>query len=312
MAFSLGLPEDGRTRTMANSSARTPTMQEIGVAQDTDASLRRQEAKDYFYTVGNRWHFFGTAIANILALTSPFVLVFKPDLGPLLGAVAGAWLFAARLLFEPNKERYQLKGAIAQELFDCHVLGLTWNGALVGKLSDEEVRHASKKFKSPEAVERHKGWYPTDTQVAWPRSVIICQRSNAVWARRQHHAYATFLAVVAVIWGVIGIVISIVDGASLSQYLTTIALPSLPALLDAAELSKRQRWAASRREQLEQKTNLLLEDPTASHADVRELQDQIFELRRDAPPVAAWFYRILAKGYEVDMRFAASEKAGED
>jgi hypothetical protein len=287
-------------------------MRDIGVAQNTDIGLRLLEAKDHFYTVGNRWHFFGTAIANILALASPFVLVFKPDLGPLLGAIAGAWLFAARLLFEPNKERYQLKGAVAQELFDCHVLGLTWNDALVSELSDEEVRHASKKFKSIESVERHKGWYPTDKQAAWPRSVIICQRSNAVWARRQHHAYATFLAVVAVVWGIIGIAISIVDGASLSQYLTTIALPSLPALLDAAELSKRQIRAALRREQIEQKTNSFLEQPAASHADVRELQDQIFELRRDAPPVAASFYRILARSYEVDMRFAASEKAGKD
>jgi SMODS-associating 4TM effector domain len=285
-------------------------MHDIGISQDADTSLRRQEAKDHFYTVGNRWHFSGATVATVLALASPLVLIFKPDLGPLLGAVAGVWIFFARLVFEPLRQQFQFKGAVAQELFDCDVLGLNWNDALVSQLSEEEIRNASKSFKSAESARRHKGWYPTDTQVKWPQSVIICQRSNAVWGRRQHHAYGTFLVILAAGWAIIGIIIAMVDKSSLTQYLTTIALPSLPALLDATELSKRQMQASSRRRRLEDKTNALFDNVMATHGDLRELQDQIFELRRDAPSVANWFYKVLARGYEVDMRFAAAEKAG--
>lgn len=62
--------------------------------------------------MGNRWHFAGTVIALVLALGSPFVLVYKPTLGPTLGAAAGIWIFLARILFEPIKERYQTRAPL--------------------------------------------------------------------------------------------------------------------------------------------------------------------------------------------------------
>src|SRR5215831_11562593 len=108
-----------------------PSMREIGGLQDDEYSLRRQAAKAHFYTVANRWHFFGAVIAGLLALASPIVLLYKPGLGPLLGALAGIWIFIARILFEPFRQSYQAKGAAAQESFDCHVLGVGWNYSLV-------------------------------------------------------------------------------------------------------------------------------------------------------------------------------------
>lgn len=285
-------------------------MHDIGTAQDTDRNLRRQEAKDHFYRVANRWHFWGSALAVVLALASPLVLIYEPDWGPLLGAVAGAWIFSSRLIFEPFKQSYQLKGATTQELFDCDVLGLSWNDALVRQTPDEEIRAASKGFKEPKSKAKHSGWYPTQTDIPWPKSVITCQRSNAVWGRRQHQAYGRLLMVTAFLWGLLGVIVSLVHGATLAAYLTTIALPSLPAVLDAVELSKKHFQAANRRLHLEDETNSMVSDTAASHEALRELQDQVFDLRRDAPPVPGWFYRILKPGYEQDMRYAAD--AGDD
>ena len=173
-------------------SASTPSLNEIGVAQDQERNLRRQMAKARFYTTANRWHMLGSALALVLALASPFVLLYKPNLGPLLGAVAGVWIFASRLLFEPVKKGCQTKGAAAQELFDCDVLGLPWNDSLARQLSEEEIRKASKAFRTPKRIEKHKRWYPAQVDQPWPQSVITCQRSNAVWARRQHRAYGIF------------------------------------------------------------------------------------------------------------------------
>ncbi len=297
---------------MTQFSSAAPSMYEIGVAQDNDRNLRRQEAKDRFYKIGNRWHFWGASAAIVLALASPLALVYEPGWGPLLGAIAGVWIFISRLLFEPLKQGYQLKGASAQEMFDCDVLGLTWNDALIRQPSEEEIRSASKGFKDPKSTKKHCGWYPTDVDIAWPRSVITCQRSNAVWGRRQHHAYGRLLMVTAFIWAIFGVIIALMHQATLAGYLTTIALPSLPAVLDAIDLSKKHFLASSRRQHLEDETNAMFDKNDSSHEALREIQDQVFELRRDAPPVAGWFYRILSKTYEEDMRYGAEERAGRD
>lgn len=292
---------------MATFTAKTPSLSDIGASQDLHRNLRRQEAKDHFYKAGNRWHFWGSAVAIVLALVSPLVLVFEPTWGPTLGAAAGAWIFLSRLLFEPLKQGYQEKGAAAQELFDCDVLGLPWNDALVKQPAAEEIRSASKGFNEPKSVEKHSGWYPTDADTPWPQSVIVCQRSNAVWARRQHHAYARLLILSAFVWLAFGILLSALRGATLVAYLTTIALPSLPAALDAIDAGKKHFAASNRRQDIEDKANALCDSDNVTHADLRELQDQIFALRRDAPPVAEWFYKLHKRTYETDMRYAASE-----
>lgn len=282
-------------------------MSEIGTAQDLDVNLRRKLASGCYYKRAKRLHFAGWALAVAFALASPVVLLLKPDLGPILGALAGAWVFLSRFLLEPTKQGLQLTGARAQEQFDCEVLALPWNDTLAHQLSEEEIRKASGSMKGADKAKR---WYPTDQELPWPHSVLVCQRSNAVWARRQHQAFGWTLAVAAVTWALIGIAIAIAYTASLAQYLTTIALPSLPALLDASEMSRRHREAADRRQALEDQANALLASNAPDEQALREVQDQLFTLRRDEPLVPEWFYKILKADYEEDMRYAA-ERATE-
>jgi hypothetical protein len=280
-----------------------PSMAEIGVRQARDVNVRRQITARHFYKVAKIVHFGGLSLAIVLALVSPVVLLYEPDLGPTLGAIAALWIFVARLVLEPIRQAYQLKGATAQELFDCNVLGIGWNDALARRLADEEIRQASKSLRNAD-----RRWYPADEAVPWPTSVLVCQRSNAVWARRQHVAYGWLLGGAAVIWVVLGIIIAVLHKASLGEYLTTVALPSLPAVLDAAEMSRGHRHAAGRRQELEDRADAALRSGAASQ-DLREIQDQLFELRKDAPLVPQWFYNLIKPTYEEGMRYAAERFA---
>jgi hypothetical protein len=285
-----------------------PAMSQIGKAQNEEPNLRRYLAADNFYGIAKWLHFGGLSLTVSLALISPLVLLFWPDAGAVLGAIAGAWLFASRLLLEPFKRQQQLKGATAQEMFDCGIFNLDWNETLVRPLSEEEVRGASGAMKDADRV---RDWYPTSEEMSWPKSVLVCQRSNAVWARRQHRAYSRVLLVAAGAWAIIGVIVALADGASLADYLVTIALPSLPALLDATEFARAHSSDADKRQLLEDKLNDLLGDGSASSQDLREIQDQLFNLRRDAPLVPGWFYRLIRPKFEEDMRYAA-QRASED
>lgn len=277
-------------------------MAEIGQAQKKESNLRRQGAARHFYKVAKRWHLTGSSVALLLALVSPVVFFLMPSIGPLLGAVAGAWVFVSRLLVCPARDRCRQKGAIAQEMFDCEVLGLPWNDSLAARLSEEEIHSASRGARSLDAV---RDWYPADIDASWPLSVLICQRSNAVWARRQHDLYGCLLLSVATAWFVLGVVLALVDGATLAAYLTTLALPSLPAFLDAAELGQSHRRAASHRTKQERLIDSLCEKLPGDVVPMREVQDGLFRLRREDPLIPEWFYAVLSSSFESDMEYGA-------
>lgn len=280
-----------------------PSMEEIGRAQNLEVNLRRQLAARSVYLRGKRMYFVGFSFAVLLALASPVVVFLQPDWAPGLGAVAGAWLFTSRLVLEPWRQRLQLEGATAQEMFDCAVLGLDWNRSLARRLPEEQINRQSG---TPLKAESVIDWYPTARPMAWPASVLTCQRSNAVWARRQHQAFGNLLVWSAVVWAIFGIIMAVGIGSSLATYLVAIAMPSLPALLDALDMSRGHWRAADARQLLEDAIELHMTEDGVTRSSLREIQDQLYVLRREAPLVPEWYYKIIKPGFETDMRYAAS------
>lgn len=279
-------------------------MASINTSQNSDLSIRTQAAKDYWYKIAQRWHFLQVSVATALALGAPLALWFAPSWGPALGAIAGAWIFIGRILVKPLESKYQLKGVAAHESFDVNIFGLLWNDGLAKKPSDEEIHSADRSYDASARAAKFADWYAVDESVQWPLSVLLCQRSNAVWARRQHSAYGTTLAVAAAAWVVAGILVSAADGASLASYLATIALPSLPGLLDAVESSQAHFDASKKRLALEAECDNLIESTSATVETLREIQDRLFGYRRDSPLVAQWFYKLLRRRYGQDMSYA--------
>jgi hypothetical protein len=295
-----------------------PTMPDIAANEKVEINLRRQAAARYFYKRAKQATFAGSALALGLALSAPLVLLFLPSLGPALGAIAGGWIFVTRFGIERVRREWQLKGVRAQEAFDCDVLGIEWNRSLGRPLPPEEIRAASTALdpvekktrwwrKKSKVATKEQSWYPSEGNDSWPISVLICQRSNAVWASRQHRLYSYVITGVTIGWGTLGIVVALLHGAPLSEYLTTILLPSLPGLLDATEMSSRHFSVAVQREEVNEAIEELLEGDSTQDAEIREIQDRLFSLRRDGVQVPEFFYKYLQADYERDMQFGAAE-----
>jgi hypothetical protein len=156
-----------------------------------------------------------------------------------------------------------------------------------------------------------RSWYPSEGPEVWPLSVLLCQRSNAVWAARQHRSYGYLLSILVILWGALGIVVSLLHGAELSEYLTTVLLPSLPAFLDACESAGDHFDAAARRGAIGEVIQNLIEHPPATVSDLREIQDELFTLRREQTHVPEVFYRWIKADYERDMRYGAAQTSAE-
>lgn len=291
-----------------------PALEDVAVTQNQERNLSRQLAARRLYADAKFFHFLGTTVSFLLVVAVPFFVLGVPDAAAWLGAAGGGWIFVSRVLLVPLRDKRRLQGALAQEMFDGDVLGLEWNAGFPEPLAAEDIHGAARRAKKKTRKKRKRwdvgDWYPTDAEAAWPASVLICQRSNAVWARRQHGGYGWVLAGFAAFCFVAGIVFGLVLGASLAEYLSTIVLPSLPALLDASEEAKEHFTASNARQRLESATQAALNEETVTSERLRALQDLLFALRRTAPLVPDWFYKLRRPELESDMRDAAREVAG--
>lgn len=279
-------------------------MAEIAAREGTDLNRFRQAAKSRFYHRASVFGLTGSLGAILLALSAPVAFFLVPDAGPALGAAAGAWIFIARVGLDPLRAEWQLKGVCAQEAFDCDVLGVERNRSLPPPLPPEEIRSAAGELDLSKASDP---WYPSSGKDPWPTSVLICQRSNAVWASRQHRSYANLLRAATIAWAALGVILAILHDASLAEYLTTLLLPSLPALLDATELSRRHFHVAAMRQRINDELETLIVAGGADDVQIRKAQDRLFELRRDSAPVPERFYRHIRDDYERDMYFGAEQ-----
>jgi hypothetical protein len=97
---------------------------EVNDRQRSAEAIELRRAFQYGYSVAKRWlaaRLLGTVV---VAGAAPVVITFAPGLERPLGAIAGAWVLAARLLLRPAQERATRFAAAVQEMFDQYVLGI--------------------------------------------------------------------------------------------------------------------------------------------------------------------------------------------
>ncbi len=249
----------------------------------------------HHYRRANSWRTVRSVGTLVLALVAPVLTLVAPDLGVVLGAIAGGWVLAARTILARLEDGNRRRAAVIHEQFDVELFDLPWNEGLVGKrVAPEDVADAADHV--PEGA---LDWYPDTDQVSWPMNVLLCQRGNAVWGRRTHTAYAGTLLGAAAAWFAIGVLSALGRDLSLATYLAGLFLPSQPAFLDALDFAQGHRRQASGKAEIETTADdLLKEDAGGAGVTVdacRLIQDQTFRLRACGPPVPGWFYRVRQK-----------------
>ncbi|MEW1568588.1 S-4TM family putative pore-forming effector [Streptomyces sp. NPDC093509] len=264
--------------------------------QDQPAHLNRLLAYSHLYKTATWWRRIRTWGNVLLAATAPLFAVFLPaDAGP-RGAIAALWLVLGRTVLSGLEESAYLRAVNIQELYDTKLFHLPWNLALTGRQPvPDDVSSAARHLPDHSP---YLDWYSIDLgDTPWPGDVLLCQRQSAVWSRRDHRAYGTFLAVSGSTWALVIIVFALVRDMTLLSFLVALFLPSAAALLDTIELA-REHWQQSvKRRQVEDNIHDVWDEYQTSLGDIpadecRRLQDATYLLRRDGPPVPKWFYKL--------------------
>jgi hypothetical protein len=277
---------------------------DISRRQDEPEHLQRLLAYSHVYRVAQRWRRVRAVGTLALAAVAPLISLTIPATTDVLAAVAAGWLVLGRTVLSALEQHTRDRAVAMQELYDTRLFCLPWNGALAGRppIPDDIARAA-----------RHIGddgpyrqWYSVNLDgVPWPADALLCQRQSTVWSRSDHRAYASTLITAGIAWFVLGVTVALVRDLSLADYLIKLFLPTSPALLDAAELSRdHQRHARARERALQDIDDLYeLHRQDLSSVPVsacRGVQDASFLLRRSGPRVPNLFYRLRRSGSEAD------------
>ncbi len=281
---------------------------QIADRQRNPEAIELLQAFQHAHGTAKHWHMARLTGTVLVALAAPVVIIFAPSLEHPLGAIAGAWVLASRLVLRPAQERATRFAVAVQELFDQQVLGLPPANASSPPAYEQIHQHARRRKTAPDP-----DWYSVQPPVPPGAAVLIAQRSGTVWSRRLHQEWAIVLVALAASWTILTVVIASVRGATVGQFLIAVLLPMLPAILDATDLCQAHWRAAAERSELEAVLDEHLDQAAHGHRpstqELRVLQNDINRQRLIQPPIPTWYYKLRRASYETSMRAAAERLA---
>jgi hypothetical protein len=286
------------------------TATSIAERQNQPAALRAARAFRRRYAIARRWRALRLGVGLALGTVGVLLALLEPSTGEYVAALAAAWIVFSRTVLLAQERREQDAGALAQEVFDVEVFDLPWNAAKAGPApAPEDLCNWGER----QAESEVRDWYPDVGPVQHPLDVLLCQRASLTWARQDHGTYAHVLR-----WGVgvallLTVVLGLILGLELGEYLLRLGLPVLPAALDILDIATANAALARSRGQLQLETDSLYArardagQPPSMH-DCRVLQNEIYATRR-VIGVPDWFYRLTRERRQRNMQDVAREQA---
>jgi len=293
-------------------------MNQIPHLQNMPRHLRELAAQRQLYAKAKQvfgWQFVVagplTCILGVSALAFPNIKEFIALWGIVVVLVDLFWV-------TPWQKRLRENAAKIQELFDCAVLGLTWNPLKTGPEPEPELIKEQADLYEPRRSQMPplENWYPVSVgELPLRLGRLICQRSNCWWDSKQRRHYAGFILFLTITIFVTVLLLALKGGLLLSDFLLQVVAPMSPVLLFGLRQFCDQRDSANRLDKLKThaettwKKALVSED--GAEAESRNLQDEIFENRKKAPPVLDRLFRRLRNNFEAQMNHSSEHYVAE-
>lgn len=270
-------------------------MKKISEAQNEEKQILRLAAQREMYSQAKRIQLYHLITSVPLTVAVFLTAVFFPG----FQKYAAYWGVIITLLdlgiIRRLETSLQQRAAKIQELFDCEVLQIPWNELKCRAYPDPEdvAEYSERHFKTPGNREKLQDWYsPTVDRLPLHLGRIVCQRSNVTWESRLRRRYATGIAALLILLGVIILAVWMVKEMRPEQVILNLLIPLLPAFVWGISHFNGNMAAAKNMDVLKELMDKLWRDAFAGKSTpedlvppARELQNQIFEHRQQAPLV---------------------------
>lgn len=283
----------------------------ISELQEGEAALELLAAQRQLSTESKRIRGLRVLLLAVVGGTG-LATVAAPELRGLATAAAGIAVLLGLIAHRIEGQRRRLAARVREE-FDTLVLGLPWNRFLGRRADFEDVAAAARRYGVGRS-ELH-GWYEAPVHVQGELAVLLCQRASLRWDSELRRRYAIGIGVALVVGAVVFIWIGAATGALLADAVWMVA-PLTPILVHAADTAQAHWSHAESQRHLQDEVQELWETALSRgsgprQATLRQVQDRLFSLRSEAPPVPDWFYEVHRSGQELEMRAASSRLADE-
>ncbi len=287
-------------------------MNQILQKQNEPQFLKYLAAQRHLYDEEKRWANLWIIVVTLIAILGSGVFAFAVPVNAYLSLAAFLILFGELLIdYLISKRGEQAAGV--QELFDTELLELPWNEFLVTRPETEVIESAARRFHRrarPGDADRLKDWYSRKAGgLPLHQARIECQRENLLWDQRQRKEYIKWVAAAFVIVILALVVIGIFADWTFREFFTGPLPLVLPFLWIGAKHLYGHGKAIQRLEELNRFADDLWESAGQRDADSealtlrsRQLQDQIYQHRKENPPVYTWFYNRIRERYEKIMQ----------
>lgn len=276
-------------------------MKKISEAQIEEKQLKRLAAQRQLYREGKKLQ----VLQFIISVPLSMVVSISALLYPAIQNWAAAWALTSFFIYALSlqESKFREKAAKIQELFDCEVLQMEWNQFACNGLPDNDdiVLYSNKYLVKEKNFNAfiNPPWYESSTDDL-PISIgrIMCQRENISWEARSRRRYAMVIMAIAIVIVLISVVIACYLNLQMLSFVMNILLPLFPAFYWSFNIYKENRKSSEYMVQIQEQIQRLLEkvkDDMASEEELkkasRELQNEIFNKRRDTQSVFDWIYK---------------------
>lgn len=290
---------------------KPPGSKAIERRQDEPDALRLLIAQRRLYSRAKRWLGARWIGMLIIGIAAPVVSILWPSLAVPSSAVAGVWLFLGRTFLLNRQTTITAQAAAVQEQFDLLVFGMpemTQRPTLPTLEDIAAIAGPDGQLRQAAVEEELLGWYPIDETLPGVNTVAIAQRANASYTNRLLRTTAIVWACAIGVWIVALVVTSLAVGLELPEFLLGIVFPLLPSFLDVVQYVTNVRRSASEKGALAStiEEGLTGSDPVRPE-DLLVWQSQLFDLRRSAPEVPDFIYKLTRLKNEQAMETAARQ-----
>jgi hypothetical protein len=268
----------------------------LAVGQNSERILDLHRAVVVAHRHAQRVHT-ATLLMSMAVAALGVLARIAPSTAPAVVLAGAVWTAVYAVALAPWAARYQRTSATLQEMLDTELFELPWNRVGVGERTPEDqVSDLKNRYRGDES--RLRDYYLV-AAVPAPYDVLFCLEQNLAWGSKVRQRYAQLLLGVAVLWAVAGLVVGFAAGLRIPELVSNWFVPSLGLLLLCLDTYRAQLSNTRERTRVRDIVAAASADPAgaplAAGPDwekfARQVQDVLFQMRRQQPRTSVWFFR---------------------
>ena len=249
----------------------------------------------------NLWKLYGVSVI-VLSLVSLIITLLLPQYKANVAMGSFTLALLNIFIFKKSIEHKVQQAATIQEEFDTEVFGLNWNKHIVGKRVRKELICEKSTRLSMSERAKLRDWYPDVGESEYPKSVLICQRTNLYWdfELRKKYGYLVIGITILIIF-ITFITMWILNKSFIDSFVSFI-IPISSILFLGFETGIGNLKLAEKKEKYSGEIESIIGLPGTSLEECRQIQDKIFIMRNSSSLVIESMYNWLKERFEENTR----------